>query len=108
MLHDDRAADGNVQLVERDDVVGRVEDAVGAGVADVPRPLLRPDLDGERMVLGARELPQHLVEIDVASRTSSVPSTPKKMTAVMTAVKMQVAAADAVLVAGAVAPLRGA
>ena len=41
----DRLADREVELVQRHDVVGRVELAVRARVADVPGELLAHDLD---------------------------------------------------------------
>ncbi len=48
--HDHRLSDREVELVERHDVVGRVELAVGAGVADVPGELLALDVDLQRVL----------------------------------------------------------
>ena len=44
-LEDHRRVDRDADVVQRDDVVRRVELAVGAGVARVPGPLVGVDLD---------------------------------------------------------------
>ena len=82
----------------------RVEFAVGAGVAHVPRPLLRPDLDDERMLVGARELPQHLVEVEVAVDEQRAVDA-EEDDGGDDGGEHEVAATDAALVVGAVAPV---
>jgi hypothetical protein len=61
---EDRAADRDVHLVQRDDVVGRVELPVRPRVPEVPGPLLGVDLDDDGVLGRRRELVEVLGQID--------------------------------------------
>ena len=62
-LHVDRAPDRDVQLVQRDDVVGRREAPVGAGGPEGPRPLARGDLDAQGVRVAIGVSPEALAQV---------------------------------------------
>ena len=75
-LDEHRRAHRDADVVQRHDVVGRVELAVRPGVARRPRPLVRLHLDphGVRPLLRGREVPEEPLHVDDAcGRTGTRP-----------------------------------
>ena len=78
-LEDHGDSDGNPDVVGRHDVILRSKSSVGAGVAGVPRPLMRVhlDADGARRRLGTFEVPE--VPVHVGERVDEkVPVHPEQ------------------------------